>query len=193
MHEAGKVGGVSLIAGDHAAEVLQPGEEPFDPPAVPIAPQRSPILRDVDAGPPPNATANQEQAHVTAARKKIADAGIEIARCYEENAGREPDMKAGNNPGFDILSTDSAGVERYIEVKSTGGAWDSMGVALTPTEFEFAKNRGDTYWLYVVEYADTDGARLHTICDPAGKVSQFFFDGNWRGVGESDVVEAPEE
>ena len=40
--------------------------------------------------------------------------------------------------------------------------------------------------MYVVECArDPERARVHPIQSPAVKVSEFFFDRNWRGVAES--------
>jgi len=88
-----------------------------------------------------------------------------------------------NHTGYDIESKDREGkIVRYIEVKGTSGAWGSDGVGVTAPEFEAARTHGERYWLYVVEYADTEGAVLHRVRDPAGTVSDFFFDGGWRAV-----------
>lgn len=39
-----------------------------------------------------------------------------------------------------------------------------------------AESRGEAYWLYVVEHANGDGARIIRIQDPAGKARTFTFD-----------------
>lgn len=73
-----------------------------------------------------------------------------------------------NNPGFDLYETDDAGVPvRWIEVKAMSGSWESRPVALSPTQFEWAREKGDAYWLYVVEYAGTDSARIMCVQSPA--------------------------
>ena len=88
-----------------------------------------------------------------------------------------------NHTGYDIESKDREGkTVRYIEVKGTSGAWGSDGVGVTAPEFEAARTHGERFWLYVVEYADTEEAVLYRVQDPARTVTHFFFDGGWRGV-----------
>jgi hypothetical protein len=50
LEEAEEVLGVALVAGDEAAEVLEPGEEALDLPALAIAAQGPAVLRLVLAG-----------------------------------------------------------------------------------------------------------------------------------------------
>jgi len=49
VKETGEIGSAPFVAGDESTKVLQPREEPFDLPAAPIAPERSAVLREVDA------------------------------------------------------------------------------------------------------------------------------------------------
>jgi len=59
-------------------------------------------------------------------------------------------------------------------------------VGFSHTQFEYAQNHGDTYWLYVVEYAGTSRSRIVRIQNPAGKARTFTFDYGWLDVAESD-------
>ena len=58
-------------------------------------------------------------------------------------------------------------------------------VALSRTQFEFAREKGAAYWLYIVEYAGTERANVLRINDPAGKAAHFTFDEGWRHVAEA--------
>jgi len=114
-------------------------------------------------------------------------AGIDVVLKYERSAGRQPQTMPHHNPGFDILSKDNEGnVLRYIEVKSTGAAWDDRGVGLTDRQFQEASEKGGQFWLYVVERADSDSPVLYRIQDPANTVTQFLYDDGWRELAESD-------
>ena len=55
-------------------------------------------------------------------------------------------------------------------------------VGLSRTQFDCAREHGEAYWLYVVESAGTDEARLVPIQDPAGKARTFTFDHGWLDV-----------
>ena len=98
---------------------------------------------------------------------------------------QEPKLKrtSRNNPGYDLYETDARGVEvRWIEVKAIAGDWDSRPVTLTHTQFDCAREKGDAYWLYVVEHAGTDHSEVVKINDPAGWESSYAFDKGWRVV-----------
>ena len=51
---------------------------------------------------------------------------------------------------------------RIIEVKSLSGAWGKMGVTLSKRQLIENQERGDEFWLYVVEYA-SDDAKANVI------------------------------
>ncbi|MGO9082600.1 MAG: DUF3883 domain-containing protein [Streptosporangiaceae bacterium] len=113
-------------------------------------------------------------------------AGIKWVVDAERAAGRHPEVMPHHNPGFDIISRDGSGqVLRHIEVKSTSGAWDDIGVGLSRTQFDFARQNPGTFWLYVVEHALDDGqARVLRIADPAGRAEEFRFDDGWAPLSD---------
>lgn len=116
----------------------------------------------------------------------IDRAGVERVKQYERRQGRNPKEMPPNHPGYDIESFDSAlkNVVRYIEVKALSGEWTSFGVGLTETQFKVAEEKGEWYWLYVVERADKDDYRIILVQDPARKVNQFLYDNGWKEVAE---------
>lgn len=116
----------------------------------------------------------------------VDQAGIQRVVDAERAAGRHPEVMPHHNPGFDIISRDGSGqVLRHIEVKSTSGAWDDMGVGLSRTQFDFARQNPGTFWLYVVEHALDDGqARVLRIADPAGRAEEFRFDNGWAPLSD---------
>ena len=112
-------------------------------------------------------------------------AGIRRVIAFEERQGRSPREQAHNNPGFDLVSISPTGELRHIEVKSTDGLWDEMGVGLSPRQLGFAEDHPETFWLYVVEYATDDTrARLFGIPDVASKIEEYRFDDGWAAVAE---------
>ena len=74
----------------------------------------------------------------------------------------------------------SGEVLRYIEVKSTGLDWN--GVLLSSTQFLEAQRLGGHYWLYVVENAGSDTAKVYQIQNPAGLAEKFIFDEGWKEI-----------
>jgi hypothetical protein len=90
-----------------------------------------------------------------------------------------------NNPGFDIHAITDDDQDEFIEVKGQSDAWTEQGVALTPTELMTAQQKGDRYWLCVVEYAQDDKRRqLHLLRNPYGLTQQFRFDVGWKSAAE---------
>jgi hypothetical protein len=129
------------------------------------------------------------------ADREVELAGINRVLEYERSHGREPQEMEPLHEGYDIESYGGKGeVERYIEVKSLRGAWDSYGAGLTSAQFRTCQRLGDAYWLYVVEYALDDGAaHIFRICNPAAQADQFLFDDGWKPLteeGETPVRQA---
>ena len=91
------------------------------------------------------------------------------------------------NPGFDLYQTDADGeIVRWCEVKSLSGAWGDRPVTMSHTQFEWAQEKGDAFWLYVVEHADDpDQIRILRIQDPAGQAETFTFDEGWAAVADA--------
>ena len=120
------------------------------------------------------------------------EAAARSAVCAYENArGRIPEQKAQTHPGYDIVSVDPrTGEGRLIEVKGVAGEWNQTGVGLSSLQFSVAREHGDSYWLYVVEFAvDPDRIRIHPIRSPATQVTSFMFDSNWRQAAADDSAD----
>jgi len=120
--------------------------------------------------------------------KEIGDWAVHWVLQYERSQGRNPDASnhIHNKPGFDVFCPVKAlhqGRPRYIEVKGISGAWDVDGVPLYPAQMNFARQHGDDFWLYVVEHArEPDKVKIHTIQNPAQKITQHRFDCGWKTV-----------
>jgi hypothetical protein len=114
----------------------------------------------------------------------------ESAICHILN--REPHLcrtPAGNH-GFDLCEKDDAGNSvRWIEVKSMTGSLAEHPVCLSRKQFDFARQYGAAYWLYVVEHA-TNSAKIRVlrIQNPFGNARYFTFDSGWAAIAE---VEGP--
>jgi hypothetical protein len=120
------------------------------------------------------------------ANRETEQAGIRRVKWFEEAEGRIVTVMPPNHPGYDIesRSVDGGEVARYIEVKSQSGSWGADGVGMTVTEFNKARELGDLYWLYIVEWATSDQPEMYRIQDPAGKANWFFFDRGWSQVAD---------
>ena len=116
-------------------------------------------------------------------RSAVDQAGVHHVVEYEKAHGLTPIVMPPKHPGYDIESKDSTGsVVRYIEVKSLSGNWGIDGAALTRPQFEKARELGDRYWLYVVEKAQQQDFKIHTIQNPAQRVNQFIYDDGWKNL-----------
>ncbi|TYQ30523.1 DUF3883 domain-containing protein [Pseudanabaena sp. UWO310] len=123
--------------------------------------------------------------------RKIDTAGMAKVMDYERQHGRDPkDMNevAPNHPGYDVESIDrQTGKVRYIEVKSLRNKWTKRGVCMSSRQFEEGNIRQDDFWLYVVEEAETDAAKVITIQNPVGWVGEFYYDDSWRQLANDDT------
>jgi len=90
-------------------------------------------------------------------KKKIEEAAMEVVMEIERKEGKKPDRSpAERNEHYDIYSYDpKTGEERFIEVKGHAGM--QIFGELTPGEFEFGREKGDKYWLYIVFNLTTAG------------------------------------
>ncbi len=123
-------------------------------------------------------------------RSEVDKAGIAYVERFEKTRGRNPEVKAQTNEGYDIESKDGAGnIVRYIEVKSLSGLWGTLGVSVHRSQFKFAQKLGTQYWLYVVENALSATPSVYRINDPARRVDDFLFDHDWHEIAEPDVAE----
>ncbi|HEX7643873.1 MAG TPA: DUF3883 domain-containing protein [Burkholderiaceae bacterium] len=117
-------------------------------------------------------------------RMQIEARAIEVILALEPSLRRTPE----GNPGFDLFEPDSTGRQiRWVEVKSMTGSWEDRPVGLSHTQFDFAREKGDGYWLYVVEHAtDPARARVLRIQNPAGHARTFTFDQGWSAIAETE-------
>lgn len=131
-------------------------------------------------------------------KQEIGQLGVELVMEFERLQGREPeDMNATspNNPGYDIKSySPETGEIRFIEVKALTQLWNGRNPArMTRTEFETAVERGENYWLYVVENVESESPQLYCIQNPAQRVQYFCYDHGWMEASifaEGYVVES---
>jgi hypothetical protein len=103
---------------------------------------------------------------------------------------REPEWRRTptHNPGYDLFQAGEDGKPtRWCEVKAMGGSLHQRPVGLSQTQFMYAQKHGEAYWLYVVEHAGTEGARIVRVQDPAGKARTFTFDYGWLDVADLGV------
>lgn len=98
----------------------------------------------------------------------------------------EPDWQRtpSNNPGYDLFRIGKQGRKEFCEVKAMTGTLDDRPVGMSRTQFDHAYKHGESFWLYVVEHAESStDMRLLRIQDPAGKARTFTYDSGWRAVG----------
>ncbi|MCX6064097.1 MAG: DUF3883 domain-containing protein [Caldiserica bacterium] len=100
-----------------------------------------------------------------------------------------------DNPGYDLFEAGEEGhMVRWVEVKAMTGDLHSRPVGLSRTQFEWAREHGHAYWLYVVEHADSpNAAHIVRIQDPAGKARTFTFDHGWLSVAQLSDSTLPDE
>lgn len=87
------------------------------------------------------------------------------------------------NPGFDLFqSRGDATPTRWCEVKAMTGSLHDHPVGLSRTQFDWASEHGNRYWLDVVERAGMQDVCIVRIQDPASKARTFTFDHGWLDV-----------
>ena len=124
------------------------------------------------------------------ARMALEENAIELILSGEPEWRRTPT----HNPGFDLYQgNEQGGATHWCEVKAMTGRLADRPVGLSHTQFEYAREHGEAYWLYVVECAGTDEARLVRIQNPAGKARTFTFDHGWLDIAVTDHEEEPRE
>ncbi len=90
-----------------------------------------------------------------------------------------------HNPGFDLYKTGSdRRPNQWCEVKAMTGRLTDHPVGLSRTQLDSAREHGHAYWLYVVERADSDDARIVRIRSPYDNARTFTFDHGWLDIAE---------
>lgn len=121
---------------------------------------------------------------VHTARIRIEGSAIDLIIRLEPTLCRTPD----GNPGFDLYEADGSGKQiRWVEVKAMTGSLNDRPVGMSHTQFYYARERGDAYWLYVVEQAsDPVQARVLRIQNPAAHARTFTFDRGWSEIAQTE-------
>lgn len=120
-------------------------------------------------------------------RLAVDRAGVDKVLEHERDLGCVPEEQEHFNKGFDVISRDPDGqILRYIEVKSLSGSWGGDGVKISPTQFSFGQEKGEKFWLYVVERAFDEDYKIHCIQNPSLRVDEFCFDDGWQDAAEKD-------
>lgn len=129
-----------------------------------------------------------------AARMKIEEVAIDRIIAREPQLART----AAGNAGFDLFEPGpDRAPNRWVEVKAMTGSLKDRPVGLSKPQFDLAAQKGDAFWLYVVERAsDDDQFRILRIQDPARKAKTFTFDHGWAEIAHLDpphVADAADE
>jgi len=115
-------------------------------------------------------------------RRTTHDTAIARAEHYEKERGWQPQNVEPEDKGYDLLSLPPSGNEPiYIEVKGLSNAWDQSEAVLTSNEFAVARQLGERYYLYVIDFAGQPNERLFTIKNPANRPTHFAYDAGWQG------------
>lgn len=123
-------------------------------------------------------------------RMELEAKAIELILSRETEWRRTPT----HNTGFDLFKVGTHGQPvQWCEVKAMTGGLKDRPIGLSRAQFDCAREHGEAYWLYIVEQAGTDRARIVRIQDPAGKARTFTFDHGWFDVAEVDAEEEDRE
>jgi Domain of unknown function (DUF3883) len=115
------------------------------------------------------------------ARMELEEKAIALILAREPRLRRTPT----HNPGFDLFEGEDGHPARWVEVKAMTGDLRDRPVGMSRAQFEFARQGGEAYWLYVVEHAGSEGdARIVRINDPAGKAKTFTLDHGWLNIAD---------
>lgn len=131
----------------------------------------------------------EEDPAKAAAREATGKAAVEYFIATQTAHWQSLTPMPHNNPGFDVQAVAHDGAVEFIEVKGQSAAWTEDGVALTPTELMTAQQKGDRYWLCVVEHVHDEKRRaLYLLQNPYGLTQQFRFDSGWKSAAISKAT-----
>lgn len=101
----------------------------------------------------------------------------------------DPKLKQtpANNPGYDLYENDINGNPiRWVEVKAMTGTLNNRPVGISHTQFEWARQHGSSFWLYIVEQvSNPNDSRILCIQDPVSQARTFTFDNGWVDVAKT--------
>jgi hypothetical protein len=94
-------------------------------------------------------------------RKKTEKIAMKTVHRYEEGSNNKVKDVSLENVGYDLISIDPRGNEKFIEVKGLSSQGD---VILTENEITTLLNNPSTYYIYVVDNClNTDESRLYIL------------------------------
>ena len=133
----------------------------------------------------------EETAHRRAVGMENEVVSRDFVMNYEKSQGRIPIEMSQTNPGYDIESHNSEGSDskRFIEVKSISGEWGADGVDISPSQIMMAYEKGDEFWLYVIERVNSKDRRMYLIQNPAKYTRAFKFNDAWKELALSLELE----
>ena len=114
------------------------------------------VIEPSDSDIPPNPKAEED-------KRKTEDAAINFVLKKYPDLIDANNKDNENNPGYDLHNKEK---DKFIEVK--GVSREFTRVSMTITQFQWAMDKREQYWLYVVEYAESDEPKLYRLHDPAG-------------------------
>lgn len=113
--------------------------------------------------------------------QQVGDAGeISVEISLIQQGFQKVERLGGNNKGFDIQYYDSDNQRVLVEVKSFKDAWEGSHVTMSSSQFEYARENRENYWLYIVEHALSDEPNILKICDPHSFFSSLELDSGWK-------------
>ena len=114
-----------------------------------------------------------------------------ISFCQSSQHGSEPrrTTRASISTRTDRMHSQRGGVKS----RAMTGSLTDRPAGLSRTQLDCARAHGDAYWLYVVERAGMDSARIVRIQDRAGNARTFTFDHGWLNIAELDSEEDRED
>lgn len=117
-----------------------------------------------------------------AMRMQIEEDALTLILTLEPTLLRTPT----GNPGYDLYELGEAGLPvKWVEVKAMTGSLENRPVGLSHTQFHFAGQKGEAFWLYVVEHAsDSENSRVVKIQNPVAHAKTFTFDRGWLEIAQ---------
>jgi len=123
---------------------------------------------------------NKEKAR---ARKEQGDITEKIVFDDLSGKGYEVKRMPEGNAGYDLeVINPESGELYYIEVKSVAFQWSELGVGISVSQYEFAREKGDSFILAIVDNL----ANVHSdpiyIINPVALITEYRFDHMWSKV-----------
>ena len=113
---------------------------------------------------------------------------IERVRSWEFEQGRSIDSLAPQDSPYDLV-TGKDSEQRRIIVRGLDGPWTERGVSISKALFETAQAGGDSFWMYVVEYArDPSRSRILPLVNPASVYTAVRIGSAWKSRVEGDDI-----